>query len=219
MTTVNSSTSLGTSSSAESAQTGLTANYELFLRILTTQVQNQDPLDPMDSAEYTSQLVQYTNVEQSIQTNKKLEELIAMQESSHTMNYVNYIGKEISADASTALLSNGYAEWSVEVDEYAAGTYEIRNGSGAVVYTGETSLDAGKSKIEWNGLADSGSRAVDGTYSIHFNLKDGDGRQETVTTAVKGVVDSVDWSSGQLLLKVGDQDIPISAVVAVSQAT
>ena len=219
MTTIGASSSAAEHSQSAQSQKGLTANYELFLSILTTQIQNQDPLDPMDSAEYTSQLVQYTNVEQTIQTNKNLESLIAMQQSSHTMNYVSYIGNEITADASTAVLSNGKASWSVEVDEYASGAYEIRNSTGAVVYTGEASLNAGNSTFEWDGLTSSGSQAVDGVYSVHFNLKNGEGRQETVSTIMKGVVDSVDWSSGSLFLKVGDRDIPVTAVQSVSKPT
>ncbi|WP_209000805.1 flagellar hook capping FlgD N-terminal domain-containing protein [Labrenzia sp. DG1229] len=70
MTTVSSSTTAAAQSSSTASQSGLMANYELFLSILTTQIQNQDPLDPMDSAEYTNQLVQYSNVEQSIQQNR-----------------------------------------------------------------------------------------------------------------------------------------------------
>jgi flagellar basal-body rod modification protein FlgD len=65
-------------SSTQASEAGLSANYELFLSMLTTQIQNQDPLDPLDSAEYTNQLVQYSNVEQSIQTNKNLEEMISL---------------------------------------------------------------------------------------------------------------------------------------------
>ncbi|MEP3048227.1 MAG: flagellar hook capping FlgD N-terminal domain-containing protein [Roseibium sp.] len=217
MTTISSSASAGLQGGSETSQQGLTANYELFLRILTTQVQNQDPLDPMDSAEYTSQLVQYTNVEQTIQTNKNLEQLIAMQQSSHTMNYVSYIGNEVTADASTAILSNGQASWSVDIDEFGSGTYEIRNSAGSVVYTGETELNAGAGTFEWDGLTNSGSQAVNGTYSVHFNLQNGEGRQEPVSTVVKGIVDSVDWSSGDLFLKVGGRDIPVSSVKSVSR--
>lgn len=218
MTTISpNSASTGAQGGSEESQKGLTANYELFLRILTTQIQNQDPLDPLDSAEYTSQLVQYTNVEQTIQTNKNLEQLIAMQQSSHTLNYVNYIGNEVSADASTTTLSNGKASWSVEVSEHASGEYEIRNSSGNVVYSGETELDAGAGKFEWDGLTNSGSQAVNGNYSVQFNLKDGDGRPEQVSTLVKGVVDSVDWSTGELFLSVGGRDIPVSSVKSVSR--
>ncbi|MEP2706353.1 MAG: flagellar hook capping FlgD N-terminal domain-containing protein [Roseibium sp.] len=218
MTTISpNSSSTGAQGGSEESQKGLTANYELFLRILTTQIQNQDPLDPLDSAEYTSQLVQYTNVEQTIQTNKNLEQLIAMQQSSHTMNYVSYIGNEVTADASTAILSNGQASWSVDIDEFASGEYEIRNSAGEVVYKGETELKAGVGKFEWDGLTTSGAQAVDGSYSVQFNLKNGEGRPEPVSTVIKGIVDSVDWSSGDLFLKVGGRDIPVSSVKSVSR--
>ncbi|MDN3720360.1 flagellar hook capping FlgD N-terminal domain-containing protein [Roseibium salinum] len=73
MTTVSPATSTTAQSESAASQSGLMANYDLFLSILTTQIQNQDPLDPMDSAEFTTQLVQYSSVEQAIQQNKNLE--------------------------------------------------------------------------------------------------------------------------------------------------
>ncbi|MES0811639.1 flagellar hook capping FlgD N-terminal domain-containing protein [Roseibium sp. SCPC15] len=219
MTTVSSSTGTNAQSASSTSQSGLMANYELFLSILTTQIQNQDPLDPMDSAEYTGQLVQYSNVEQSIQQNRNLESIIASLKSSQSLSYVSYIGNEVKADASTTTLSSSKATWNYEISEAASGTFEIRNSSGAVVYSGETSLEAGKGKFEWNGETDSGSQAVDGLYSISFNVKDASSRPEKVKTELSGVVESVDWSSGEAILRVGSQDIPVSSVISVSKPT
>lgn len=217
MTTIPSTSAAAAGSSAAGSQSGLIANYELFLNILTTQIQNQDPLDPLDSAEYTSQLVEYSNVEQSIQQNKNLEEIIASLQSSQSLSYVNYIGNEVTADASTTALSGSQASWDYDITEAATGTFEIRNSGGAVVYSGDVELDAGSGTFHWNGQTDSGQDAVDGLYTISFDVKDASSRSEAVRTTVSGIVDSVDWSSGEPILQVGNQRFPVSAVMSVAR--
>ncbi|WP_299472702.1 flagellar hook capping FlgD N-terminal domain-containing protein [uncultured Roseibium sp.] len=216
MNTVSSSTSATAQSSSSASQSGLIANYELFLSILTTQIQNQDPLDPMDSAEYTNQLVQYSNVEQSIQQNKNLEEIIASLSSNMSMSYVGYIGNEVTADASTTTLSGSQASWNYELSDSATGTYEIRNSSGSLVYTGEADLKAGSGTITWNGQLSAGGEAPDGLYTISFDVKDASSNRETVRTETKGIVDSVDLSGSEVILNVGGQKIPVSSVTSVS---
>ncbi|MCK7615754.1 flagellar hook assembly protein FlgD [Roseibium sediminicola] len=217
MTTVSSATSSSAQSGAANSSSGLIANYELFLTILTTQIQNQDPLDPLDSAEYTNQLVQYSNVEQSIKQNQNLEDIIATLQSSQSLSYVSYVGNEVTADASTTTLTGSQASWSYDITEEASGSFEIRNSSGAVVYSGDIELDAGSGTFNWDGRTDSGQQAVDGLYTISFDMKDANSRPETVRTTVSGIVDRVDWSSGEAVLKVGDQDFPVSSVTAVSR--
>ncbi|TYC64559.1 flagellar hook assembly protein FlgD [Stappia sp. BW2] len=217
MTTVSPASSAASQSSASTSQAGLIADYELFLSILTTQIQNQDPLDPLDSAEYTSQLVQYSNVEQAIKQNQNLEEIIASLATNQSMGYVSYIGNEVTADASTTTLSGSKASWSYSLEEAATGNFEIRNSGGSIVYSGEIELDAGDGTFYWGGQTDSGQQAVDGLYTISFDMKDASSRPETVKTTVSGIVDSVDWSSGEAVLKVGSQEFPVSSVVSVAR--
>lgn len=218
MTTVSSSTSTGTTSTSAISQSGLMANYELFLSILTTQIQNQDPLDPMDSSEYTTQLVQYSNVEQSIQQNKNLENIITMLESSHMMSYVNYIGNEVTMDASSAVLSGGQASWDYDAPKAASGTVTIRNEEGAVVFSDEIDLAAGSNTYSWDGQMDNGVDAESGTYSISFNMRDKNEKVVNVSTVTKGVVEGVDWSTGKMYLKVNGNLVPVSEILSVSQS-
>lgn len=216
MTTVSSSTNTASQSSSSISQSGLMANYELFLSILTTQIQNQDPLDPMDSAEYTNQLVQYSNVEQSIQQNRNLEQILASLNSNMSMNYVGYIGNEVVADASKTTLSGGQANWKYELSESATGTYEIYNSNGLMVYRGEADLQAGTGTLTWNGQLTAGGEAPDGLYTIAFDVKDAGGNRETVRVETKGIVDSVDLSGSEVVLNVDGQKIPVSSVTSVS---
>ncbi|EAV40416.1 flagellar hook capping protein [Stappia aggregata IAM 12614] len=217
MTTVSPTSAASSQSGSATSQAGLIADYELFLSILTTQIQNQDPLDPLDSAEYTNQLVQYSSVEQAIKQNQNLEEIIASLTSNQSMGYVSYIGNEVTADASTTTLSGSKASWSYSLEEDATGEFEIRNSAGSIVYSGEIELAAGDGTFYWGGQTDSGQQAVDGLYTISFDMKDASSRPETVKTTVSGVVDSVDWSSGEAVLKVGSQEFPVSSVVSVAR--
>ena len=216
MTEVSSSTSTTGAAASQASTTSLMGNYELFLSLLTTQIQNQDPLDPMDSSEYTNQLVQYSSVEQSIQTNAHLEDLVAAMTASQASSYVNYLGAEVTASGNTAGLSNGEATWAYTASEDVTGTVEIRNAGGAVVYEGDVTLSAGTSKYKWNGVTNSYSDAPDGTYSVSFDVKNTNGDASSVSTEIKGIVEGVDMSSDDVILKVGGADVPVSSVKTVS---
>lgn len=214
-----SSSSSSTTSSSNAASNALSGNYELFLTLLTTQIQNQDPLDPLDSAEYTNQLVQYSSVEQSIQTNQYLETLVSAMEASRASSYVSYLGAEVTASGSSTMLTGGEANWSYNVSEAATGTVEIRNTSGALIYSGDMEMAKGSGTYSWDGTTNSGTKADDGSYSISFKMKDSAGNTETVSTQFTGVVDEVDLSSGEAYLKIGSLRIPVSSVLSVSKAT
>ncbi|WP_417672112.1 flagellar hook assembly protein FlgD [Roseibium sp.] len=218
MAEVAGTSSTSTSSSSQVASTSLMGNYELFLSLLTTQIQNQDPLDPLDSAEYTNQLVQYSAVEQSIQTNAYLENMVAAMESSQASSYVSYLGAQVSASGNTTMLEDGSAAWSYSLSEGANGTVEVRNSAGAVVYSSDITLEKGGGTFTWDGVSDSGGSSPEGAYTVSFDVKDASGNAEPVATEISGVVDEVDLSSGAAFLKIGDIKIPVSAVQNVSRS-
>lgn len=215
MTTVDSATAASGSSKSSAASDALLGNYDLFLSILTTQVQNQDPLNPMDSSEYTSQLVQYSSVEQSIQTNKYLEQLVSSMAANQASSYVNYLGSTVTAAGSTAMLEDGNANWSYRVPEDASGTVTIKNSSGATVYSGDVSFSKGSGTYSWDGVGSSGT-SPDGAYTISFDLKNTSGNSVLAKTEVSGKVDEVDLSGDTPYLKVGNVSIPVTSVQSVS---
>jgi len=209
----------GTSSSASttgsSSYQSLVGSYELFLSLLTTQIQNQDPLDPLDSAEYTNQLVQYSSVEQSIQSNEYLKELVTAMQTNQASSYVSYLGSEVTASGDTSMLQNGSASWSYQVSDAATGTVEIRNSGGAVVYQGDVELSAGSGTYRWDGVTDNGTNAPNGAYSVSFSVSDSSGNAETVSTEFTGIVDEVDLSGSEAFLRMGDISVPVSSVKSV----
>jgi flagellar basal-body rod modification protein FlgD len=215
MTTVNPATSTAAKTASSADQAGLSANYELFISMLTTQVQNQDPLDPLDSAEYTNQLVQYSNVEQSIQTNKNLEKMISLLSSNQSSAYVSYIGTEVTAAGGTSMFVDGAASWKYDVAEAASGTVEILNEFGNVVYTGEINMEAGGGTFTWDGRLDNGGTASSGAYTIQLDVEDAAGNPEPASIEVSGVVDGVDFGGDVPFLRIGDVSVPVSAVKSV----
>src|SRR3954470_17819141 len=90
------STSATSTSAAASAQKQLAGNFDTFLTLLTTQLKNQDPLSPMDSNQFTQQLVQFSQVEQQINANKNLESLVSMSKAQGATSAVGYLGKTLT---------------------------------------------------------------------------------------------------------------------------
>lgn len=219
MTTVSSSTASSTAASASAtSKETLLGSYDLFLTLLTTQIQNQDPLEPLDASQYTQQLVQYSSVEQAIQTNQYLESLMTMMQASQASSYVSYLGSHVTASGASAMLADGEATWKASVTEAASGTVEIRNSAGATIYQGEVDFTKGSNTFTWDGKSTNGVASPDGAYSISFNLSNAAGNKVTPATQISGTVDRVDMSTGTPYLEIGGVSIPVSSVSSVAKA-
>jgi len=204
--------SAGGSASAGQSMLG---NYDLFLTLLTTQIQNQDPLEPLDSSEYTNQLVQYSSVEQSIQTNDYLQQLVASMESAQATSYFSYIGSQVTASGDTSSLTGGRASWDYTVGQDATGTVEVINAQGKVVYSDQISASAGAGSFVWDGKNSSGGQEPDGSYKINFKLANSGGSAVPASVEISGVVDGVDLTTGTPFLEIGTAKVPVSAVKSV----
>src|SRR5579872_4398386 len=100
----------GTQSSGD-ALGQLSSNFSTFLTLLTTQLKNQDPTSPMDSNQFTQQLVEFSQVEQQINTNSNLNTLITQGQTQIGAYATSYLGKTVSVTNGNAALSNGSATW------------------------------------------------------------------------------------------------------------
>ncbi|WP_349357872.1 flagellar hook capping FlgD N-terminal domain-containing protein [Stappia sp.] len=207
------------SGAGQSDKSRLDANYELFLSMLTTQIQNQDPLDPTDSSKYTEQLVQYSSVEQQIKTNDQLAGLLSVMAASSASNYVSYIGTDVVASGATTRLDDGEANWTYETAEGGPARVEIRNSLGAVVYAGNAELNAGRDTFTWDGRTNSGSTAPDGDYTVTIARYDANNDPKIrVRTEVSGTVDGVEFTDTGAVLTIGGARIPANAVISVSRS-
>lgn len=208
-----------TGSAASADKQTLVGNYEMFLELLTIQIKNQNPLEPMDANQFTEQLTQYSSVEQQIKTNENLEQMIKELSSQNMGAIVSYIGKEVEASGSTAVLRNGSATWTYDSDRAATAAITVTNSAGAVVYSQQQAINAGSGSFTWDGKAMNGGTAPDGEYTINIAATDANGAAATVTTGITGVVDEVDLSGGEAVLKIGNVRVPIGSVTAIRESS
>lgn len=204
----------GTSAAAST----LADTFDTFLALLTTQLKNQDPLDPMKSSEFTSQLVQFAGVEQSINTNKKLDQLVQLQTSSQLNSAVSFIGRTVEVISDLLLLKDGAAKVSYGLDRNAAQTIisiTDQNGRAVRAVRGET--DAGRHEFEWDGRDSNGLQVPDGVYGFSVVATDGD--EETIDTiaASFGRVTGVEVVDNAPRLNIGELGVPFDAVFAVRE--
>ena len=200
------------------AASTLADTFDTFLALLTTQLKNQDPLDPMKSSEFTSQLVQFAGVEQSINTNKKLDQLVQLQTSSQLNSAVSFIGKTVEVISDLLLLKDGAAKISYGLDRNAAQTIisiTDQNGRAVRAVRGET--DAGRHEFEWDGRDSNGLQMPDGVYGFSVVATDGD--EETIDTiaASFGRVTGVEVVDNAPRLNIGELGVPFDAVFAVRE--
>lgn len=208
-----------TTSSTQStmASKTLSGNFDTFLKLLTAQLQNQDPLEPMDSSQFTQQLVQYSTVEQGINTNKNLETLIALQQGGGLGSAVAYIGREVSATTPDAALKNGAAKWTYTLPREAASvSVTVTDSTGKTVYSGTGPTAAGANTLTWNGKTNGGATSPEGTYTLTIKALDSSGAALNAPMSMSGKVSGVSTNEdGTVVLDVGGLSLPLSAVKAV----
>jgi len=209
-----------TTTSAAAAATGgatITKNFDQFLQLLTTQLKNQNPLDPLDTNQFTQQLVQFAQVEQQINMNQSLNALIALQTAAQTSAALGFLGSTVVVNGDTAALSAGKATWSFSTDRPATATINIKNASGEVVFTDTRTVSAGPQEYTWNGRGTNGLAVPDGNYTISVTAKDATGQTVSVATEVQGVVDGVDLSQNPPVLKVGSRSFTLDKIKQVTR--
>ena len=178
-----------------------TQDFETFLRMLTTQIQNQDPLSPLDSDDFANQLATFSLVEQQTLTNQNLENLVAEQRSKTFLEHVSLLGRSVSHSGSFR-----YTGERIEFDigRKPVGSDEvvvIVNKDGAVVAQPE--VVSGATSIEWNGVDDQGQPVAPGEYSARWkNMIDG--ALTNVPVLVRSTVQEVFYQDDLVILKLAD---------------
>lgn len=190
-----------------------------FLNLLVTQLQAQDPLDPMDANEFTSQLVQFANVEQQIYQNSHLETLVGLQESSQAAAMVNYLGTMAEAEGrSFSLSGSAGAQASYTLSEPALETtLVVKNERGQPVYTTTGETGAGRHPFEWDGRNADGRSLPDGVYTLDVTARRGDGSTIDVSQTVYGRITGATADGGRPVLFMGDVQIPMEDVRSVRE--
>jgi flagellar basal-body rod modification protein FlgD len=210
-----SSNSSNSSLSSTSGAT-LAGNFQTFLQMLTTQLQNQNPLDPLDTNQFTQQLVQFASVEQQLKTNDQLGSLVALQQSTQATQALTFVGKTAVVDGSTTALTNSSATWVLNVPSTGTMDVNITNSNGQTVYSGSYPVSAGKDQaFNWNGQGNDGSQLPAGKYTMTATMPDSSGTAVGVSTQIQGAVDSVDLTQSPPLLSIGGQTYTINQIKKV----
>ena len=209
--------SASSSTSSTSSDDGtLAGNFQTFLTLLTTQLQNQNPLDPLDTNQFTQQLVQFAGVEQQLKTNDQLASLVSLQQTTQATQALGFVGKTAVVDGSTATMTNSAAAWQLSVPTASTVTINIANSAGQNVFTGTYPVNAGDNQVfGWNGLGTDGTQWPDGKYTMTATAADSAGNQVAVSTQVQGVVSSVDLTQSPPLLSIGGDTYTISQIKGI----
>ncbi len=213
-----SSTSItgATAASATDAKS-IAGNFTQFLTLLTTQLKNQNPLDPLDTNQFTQQLVQFAGVEQQLKTNDRLDSILTNAKASSISQASGFVGQTVTADGKTAPLEDGEAHWRLTPARAAKqALITIMDAKGNVVATKTQALTSGGQSFSWDGRGTSGLTQPNGLYSIKVDAVDVTGAKVDVDLAVSGKVDSVDLDGSEPVLLIGSARVPISSVTAIS---
>jgi flagellar basal-body rod modification protein FlgD len=213
---VSGTTQLPASSSnqASSSSSGtLAGNFQTFLTLLTTQLQNQNPLDPLDTNQFTQQLVQFAGVEQQLKTNDQLTSLVSLQQTTQATQALDFVGKNAVVDGSTAPMTNKVATWQLSIPTASTLTVNIASSTGQNVFSGSYGVNAGDNQVfSWNGLGNDGTQWPDGKYTLTATGADASGNPVTVSTQIQGQVNSVDLTQSPPLLSIAGQTYTISQI-------
>jgi len=202
---------------AEGRKTNIAGDFDTFLRLLTTQLANQDPLSPMDSNQFTEQLVQFASVEQSVAMNDKLEAIQTSLAADRFGAGAGYLGRAIEARVSTLRLGRtGTASFAMNVAEQPAQlAVNVKNASGKTIAQLLPPPAAGAQTVVWDGRDKDGLRAPAGTYHVEVAAADAAGTPIPVSTHLSGIVDAVESEDGTLFLDVAGHRVALSDVTAV----
>lgn len=209
-----------TAQAAQAAQTqqqsaSLADDFTDFLTLLTTQLQNQDPLSPMDSNEFTSQLVQFSQVEQAINTNTKLDDLVSLQLGNSTTAALGYVGLDIQYVSAELSLEEGSPTTIRYSLDNAASVSKINifDEEGVLVFSADADKGVGAHEFEWNGQDLINNQLPSGTYIVRVDSTDIDENPVNTTTVVQSYVKGIEQQNGIVYALVGDRAVPITSIL------
>ena len=204
-----------TASSASNPLASLTNNFNSFLHLLLTQMQNQDPSSPMDTNQFTSELVQFSQVEQQITTNGSLTTLIQATQGSETIQASSVVGKQVTVNSPQLALQNGTGMLNFSTATAEPVSISLVNGSGIDVKDASLTSTAGANSWTWDGTDNSGSTLPDGVYTATVTGGSSSATATAVPFTVTGTATGVTNSNGVVSIQVGALTTPFSNIASV----
>jgi flagellar basal-body rod modification protein FlgD len=192
-----------------------TLGQDQFLTLLVAQMQNQDPLNPADATEFTSQLAQYSQLEQLFNLNSTMDKLAEAQNNSERLSALSLIGKDVVVEGASFSFDGNEARIGYKVDGIASDiTLQIRNSSGQMIATiNAPKTDKGNHFLSWDGRDNAGNQLPAGTYSIVISAKSaGDGASVAVSPLVRAEVTGIDLSGNEPLIITASGEYRVAAI-------
>jgi len=211
-TTAASSSSSATGTSGALDNTMIASNFTTFLTLLTTQLKNQDPLSPMDTNQFTQQLVQFAQVEQQMKSNDQLSTLVSLDQTAQSTTALAYVGATVVVDGSTTQVTNGTGTWTFNASKPSTASITIKDSTGQTAYTGSFAVNPGEQNFNWDGRGNDGKLWPDGTYTLTATGVDANGQSVGISTQVQALVDSVDLSQNPPVLSINGQNYTVDKI-------
>ncbi len=210
-----SSTGTATTAVGNLALQSLGTNFNSFLSLLTTQLQNQDPTSPMDTNQFTSELVQFTGVQQEVSTNSNLSALIGLQQTSQVLQSSDLVGKSVAVTSSELTLQNSAAKVDFSGSAGQQVGIAVVNAAGTPIANATVTATAGSNSWSWNGLDNSGNQMPDGPYRVAVEALSTSGTPVAVPYSIVGTATGVSSNGTTSQLALGGLSVPFNSVVSV----
>jgi flagellar basal-body rod modification protein FlgD len=203
------------SSGGTSALDSLAGNFTNFLSLLMTQLKNQDPTQPMDTDQFTTEIVQFTGVQQQVKTNSTLSQLIQLTQTGQALDGARMIGQVLTASSSGIALQNGRGDVSFTGTAGSPVAIAVVDAGGHTVRTATLTAQGGTQTWHWDGLSDGGTQEPDGAYGIAVESTDANGNPLTLPTSVTGTITGLSTGSNGTTLSMGGLPVPLSAIAGL----
>ncbi|MGP3696762.1 flagellar hook assembly protein FlgD [Rhodobacter sp. NSM] len=212
------STTASTTSQSSSSPSAISSDYDTFLKMLTTQLQNQDPMNPMESDDFAMQLATFSGVEQQVRTNEILTSMSGSLGVMGLSELAGWIGREARVEASAWFDGTPVTISPNPVVGADRANLVVRNSEGVIV--SQETIEAEAGPIEWAGTDSSGTPLPEGAYS--FSLESFTNGELIGTTDVEvyaEIIEAKGGSDGTILVLKGGIEVPASSVTALRDAS
>jgi len=206
------SSTQSSSTSSGAALNSLSSNFNSFLQLLMTQLQNQDPSSPVSTDQFTQELVEFSGVQQQVNTNTSLGSLIQLTQGDSVVQGSSLIGKQVTVSSSNISLANSTGTIGFTAPSAEPATVTISDASGNVIDTSTVNATAGANSFTWNGANSSGGTEPDGSYAVSITDSSGNALASSLTGTAAGIS-----SNGSTVnITVDGQSLPLSSVLSVA---